>query len=311
MYFVNRIGKRKYLVSMLAAACVFALVHFADMFLAAHNLHAEEVYLDDLLLAAFVFMFVYVLEYAREQELERTRELEQANRELTRQNEAIGQLSGELLRLQDDERRRIARELHDSIGQLLAAVSMKIAAVSSEGMKLSPVAVNALSEIASLTQEISREIRTISHLLHPPLLDEVGLQCALEWYVEGFAERSRIEVSVEVPKDLGRMRREVETTLFRVVQEALTNVHRHSGSHTAAVRISRMNGSIQLEIEDSGNGISEPKLANSLCSGKTGVGIRGMHERIRQLGGAIDIRSSANGTAVRASIPVENEASIA
>ena len=179
----------------------------------------------------------------------RTQELEQKNAELRK-------LSARLLQIQDEERRRIARELHDSVGQLLAAINMNISNVSKEKAKLSTSAAAAISENVKLVEQVSNEIRTLSHLLHPPLLDEIGLLSALKWYIEGFSERSKIKVTADMPSDLGRLPRDVELSLFRIVQECLTNIHRHSGSLTAFVRLARSRQEVTLEVKDEGRGFS-------------------------------------------------------
>jgi PAS domain S-box-containing protein len=236
---------------------------------------------------------------------ERTRELETKNRELIKQADVVRELSARLLQIQDEERRRIARELHDSVGQMLAAVNMNLAQVEAEIDKLSPEASKAMASNTGLLQEISNEIRTISHLLHPPLLDDVGLQSALEWYIEGFSERSKIQVDLELPDDFGRLPRRLEITLFRVVQECLTNIHRHSGSTTAAVRVARSPNEVRLEVQDAGKGFPAETQA-SLASGKlSGVGLRGMSERLRQMGGQLEVHSNGKGTVVSATLPVE------
>jgi PAS domain S-box-containing protein len=236
---------------------------------------------------------------------ERTGELEMKNVELMRQAEVVRELSARLLQIQDEERRRIARELHDSVGQMLAAVGMNIAQVHREAELLSPAAVKALEDNAGLMEQISSEIRTISHLLHPPLLDEVGLQSALQWYIDGFSERSKIDVDLELPEDFGRLPRNLEITLFRVVQECLTNIHRHSGSSTAAIRVARSENEVRLEVRDAGKGIPAETQA-TMASGKlSGVGLRGMHERLRQMGGQLEVRSNGSGTLVFATLPIE------
>jgi signal transduction histidine kinase len=244
-----------------------------------------------------------------ERVVERTRELETKNLELVRQADVVRELSARLLQIQDEERRRIARELHDSVGQMLAAVNMNLAQVHGESDALSPETAKSLMDCSGLLREISNEIRTISHLLHPPLLDEVGLQSALEWYIEGFGERSKIEVNLELPEDFGRLPRNHEITLFRVVQECLTNIHRHSGSTTASVRVERSENEVRLEVHDAGKGIPVDTQA-TLASGKlSGVGLRGMRERIRQMGGQLAVRSNADGTQISATLPVEPSAS--
>jgi PAS domain S-box-containing protein len=218
------------------------------------------------------------------------------------------ELSGRLLQLQDEEKRRIARELHDGAGQLLAALSMNIAAISTEESRLSPGVARNVDESCSLIDQAISEIRTISHLLHPPLLDEVGLISALNEYINGFGERSNIRVSLDLPSDLERLPRDVELSIFRIVQECLTNVHRHSGSATARVHLSHKPGEIQLQVSDQGRGI-EHEIQDKFLAGKSsGVGLRGMRERIRQLGGGMQIQSSGNGTSVIVFLPVDGKA---
>jgi signal transduction histidine kinase len=224
---------------------------------------------------------------------ERTAELKNANEELRN-------LSGRLLRLQDDDRRRLARELHDSVGQILAALSMNIGIVQSQSHQLDARAANAVLENAALVQQASREIRTLSYLLHPPLLEMTGLAAALRWYVDGFSERSKIKVDLEVPSDFARLPDDSELAIFRIVQECLTNIHRHSGSATAAVRIQQEGSHLVVRILDHGKGIPKEKQLELTTSGRTGVGFGGMRERLRQLGGTLEIRSEGTGTEVTA-----------
>ena len=186
---------------------------------------------------------------------ERTAELEKKNRELLMQTDVVRELSGRLLQIQDEERRRIARELHDSAGQLLAAINMNISKVAREKEKLSTGAGRSVEEAADLVQQALVEIRTMSHLLHPPLLDEVGLESAIRGFIEGFAQRSKIDVNLIVAPGFERLSPDLEITIFRVIQECLTNVHRHSGSRKAEVRLTRRHGCIHLEVSDEGKGI--------------------------------------------------------
>ena len=223
--------------------------------------------------------------------------------ELDRSNQNLRELSARLMQLQDDERRRIARELHDSVGQMLAALGMNLATVGTDIERLTKTA-NTINDSAALVQELSREVRTISHLLHPPLLDEAGLASALHWYVDGFAERSKIKVDLEIPAGFERLARESETAIFRTVQECLTNIHRHSGSPTAKIRIAISDGHICVEVEDRGKGIPSEKQFELASTGTPGVGIRGMRERLRQLGGSLDIHSNGKGTVIVARLPV-------
>jgi signal transduction histidine kinase len=218
----------------------------------------------------------------------------------------LGELSARLLHLQDEERRRIARELHDSVGQTLAALSMNLAAIGADIERLAKTATT-ISDSTALVNDMSSDIRTISYLLHPPLLDEAGLTSALTWYVKGFAERSKIEVNLRIPDDFGRLSRDLETAIFRVVQECLTNIHRHSGSPVARIFIAHADGHVRIEVEDKGNGIAPQKRTEIMASttGTPGVGIRGMRERLRQLGGSLEIRSNGEGkgTLVTAHLP--------
>jgi signal transduction histidine kinase len=234
---------------------------------------------------------------------ERTRELEQRNVELGKQAELVRELSGRLLEMRDEERRHIARELHDGLGQIIAAVHMNLSRITVEPQKLPPDAAKAASEAVSLTEQLSREVRTLSHLLHPPLLDELGLQSALRWYTEGFADRSKIKVTVEMPPDFGRLPRDLEMHIFRIVQECLTNVHRHSASSIAIVRLNHEQERVRLEVEDAGKGISREKQLAFKSEGRMGVGIRGMRERVRQFGGTLEIKSSPSGTRVIVDLP--------
>ncbi len=223
--------------------------------------------------------------------------------ELDKTNQNLRELSARLMQLQDDERRRIARELHDSVGQMLAALGMNLAAVGTDIERLVKTA-NKVNDSAALVQELSREVRTISHLLHPPLLDEAGLASALHWYVEGFAERSKIQVDLEIPADFERLERESETAIFRTVQECLTNIHRHSESPTARIRVVVSDGHVCVEVEDRGRGIPAEKQFEMASTGTPGVGIRGMRERLRQLGGSLDIHSNGKGTLIMARLPL-------
>lgn len=202
-----------------------------------------------------------------------------------------------LQRIQEEERKRIARDLHDSVGQLLAAIAMNISIVQAQSDKLDAKAARAVSDNAKLVAQASSEIRTISHLLHPPLLDLAGLASALRWYVDGFSERSHIKVDLEIPADLGRLPSDMEIAIFRIVQECLTNIHRHSGSATAAIRLFWEDERLIVQVEDYGKGIPAEKK-QELESGRGGVGFGGMRERVRQLGGILEIRSQGSGTLV-------------
>jgi signal transduction histidine kinase len=230
--------------------------------------------------------------------------------ELDTVNKSLRDLSARLLQLRDDERRRIARELHDSVGQLLAGLTMNLSAVRADIDRLSRTAA-ALTDSEALVEEMSKEVRTISHLLHPPLLDEAGLVSAVRWYVEGFAQRSKINVDLDLPADFGRLSPELETAIFRIVQECLTNIHRHSGSPIAKIRLLHLDGHVLVEVEDNGKGIPVEKREEMAAAGTPGVGIRGMRERIRQLGGTLEISSNGNGTVILARLPAVKNSSTA
>jgi PAS domain S-box-containing protein len=230
---------------------------------------------------------------------ERTAELNQANRNLR-------DLSGRLMQLRDEERRRLARDLHDSVGQLLSAAGMNISLVQAQSHKLDEPGRRAVAENATLVKQISDEIRTISYLLHPPLLDEAGLASALQIYVDGFAMRSKIKIEMDIPSDFGRLSSDLEIAIFRTVQECLTNIHRHSESSQAAIRIRQSDGQVVLIVEDSGIGMPAELLPQMNIDGG-GVGFRGMRERLRQLGGTLRIDSNGNGTVVTATLPREEK----
>jgi PAS domain S-box-containing protein len=234
----------------------------------------------------------------------RTQELRRRNSEILQQSDQLRDLSGRLMSLQDEERRRIARELHDSAGQNLAALSISIARIKEEA-KGDPAQLSArIKEARDLVQHLSDEIRTTSYLLHPPMLDEMGLSYAIGWYIDGLKERSGLSVEVNITDDLGRLAPEIELAIFRLVQECLTNIHRHSESKTAVIRIARDSDKIYAEVQDHGKGIPPERLAGIQSQG-VGVGIRGMRERVRQSHGDLTIDSNALGTKVTAVFPAE------
>jgi PAS domain S-box-containing protein len=234
------------------------------------------------------------------------------NRDVTPRKEAeeaLRNLSARLLQLQDEERRRIARELHDSTGQSLAALVIHLSAVSAKIADVDPAAADLLREAILLSQKASDETRTLSYLLYPPTLDYAGLRSALEWYIEGFTQRSKVKVDLNVSLGANRLPEIVERTLFRIVQETLTNIFRHSGSDTASVQIEVRSGIVRLEVADNGKGIPEEILATLNSSGgQLGVGIRGMRERLRQLGGWLQIKSSETGTKIIVTLSIKESA---
>ena len=224
--------------------------------------------------------------------------------------EALHQLSTRLLQLQDEERRRLGRELHDSLAQSVLAVNLNLAQAAQSSDSLSERAKHALAEARRLLQGMSREIRTLSYLLHPPLLDELGLVSAIREYAEGFSERSGVKMELHLQTGFGRLPQEAETALFRIVQESLTNIQRHSGSQTAMIRLSGDSTCVNLDVSDRGRGMASNAMEGGNGSGsRLGVGILGMRERMTQLGGKLEIDSSPSGTTVRVSIPLRAEVS--
>lgn len=227
---------------------------------------------------------------------ERTGELKVAN-------EGLRELSTRLLKMRDEERRRLARELHDSVGQLLAAITMNLDLIGRESNKLSSQSVQALADNGSMVREVMQSIRTISHLLHPPLLDEAGLPSALQWYVDEFSKRSGIRVDLDCEDSTDRLPSEMETAIFRIIQECLGNVHRHSESQTASIRLEISGDRAFLEVRDEGKGIPDNMQEELKSKGHMGVGLRGIRERIAQFGGELQIDSGSTGTVVTAVIP--------
>jgi len=228
-----------------------------------------------------------------------------AERQLNDSYTQMRTLTGRLMRAQDDERRRIAQMLHETTAQDLAGLKMHLARLSRTAGDLSGADRDALTESIALAEQSITQIRTLSYLLHPPFLDEAGLLSALRWYAAGFTERSGIRVELELPGHFDRLPRDVETALFRIVQESLINIHRHAGSETARIRLRRDAGVLVLEIEDRGHGIPSALLEPIRSGGGTaGVGIAGMSERVEQLGGRLEILSSDSGTTVRARLPL-------
>jgi signal transduction histidine kinase len=219
--------------------------------------------------------------------------------QLERANEELQHLSAHALNAQDEERRRIARELHDGVGQYLAAMKMSFD-VALLHRNLEDPGSEPLRDCLTLVDRCTKEIRTMSHLLHPPLLEEMGLASAVPWYVSGFQERSGIEVELDMPSDFDRLAPPVEVVLFRVLQESLTNIHRHSGSKRATIRLQVESGQATLTVEDQGKGFDSRGREFSV-----GVGIAGMRERVRELGGQFQIRSAAGGTVVEVAVPLQ------
>jgi PAS domain S-box-containing protein len=233
----------------------------------------------------------------------RTRELEERGKVLLKQSEQMQILSRRLLQVQDEERRRIARELHDSAGQTLTVLGISLGELIRETQETAPNVAKHAEAAEQIVRQLSQELRTTSYLLHPPLLDEIGLASALAWYVEGLSARSGIHIDLKIPEDFGRIQRDIELVVFRLVQESLTNIHRHSGAKNAVIRIARVRDAVSVEVWDDGKGMPAEKLAE-VQRGGSGVGIGGMRERVRQFEGEMRIESSASGTKILVSIPV-------
>ena len=238
-------------------------------------------------------------------EIVRTRDLELIQRENVRSSRA---LSARILELQDVERRRIARELHDSVGQYLVGLKINLEQLLGTRANLSPAHEKLLAETIDLAERSMLEVRTISHLLHPPLLDEVGLESAIRWYADGFAQRCALKVSLDLDPITNRLPKEVELALFRVLQESLTNVHRHAGAKSIEVILTCSTGHLVLSVIDDGRGISSEVLKRFRSGRASGVGLAGMRERLAELDGTLEVERSSNGTVVRATIPVEERA---
>jgi signal transduction histidine kinase len=240
---------------------------------------------------------------------ERTRELQVALSKLQQEirvraeaEESRRRLSARMLNIQDEERRRIARELHDSMGQTLAALKMTVSPLASAAPKGSHTS-KSLEDALALIDEAIRQTRTLSHLLHPPMLDELGFASAASWYVTGFAQRSGIAVQLELP-DEQRFPEATELTLFRVLQESLTNILRHSGSKKADVRLEMPGQQLILTIRDYGKGIAPERIEKFIHAGTdVGVGLGGMRERVRDLGGELGLESDGTGTTVKVTLP--------
>lgn len=237
--------------------------------------------------------------------LDRTAALEREIAERKRVEEDLRELTGRLLQLKDEEQRKLARELHDSVGQLLVALSMNQSEMLNDP-QIMPATKELIMANACFVSQLSAEIRTISHLLHPPLLDEVGLGAGLRGFIEGFCARSKITVELEISPHLPRFQPELETAIFRIVQECLTNIYRHSGGDSAVVRLLTEPSGIRLEVRDFGTGTAPDTIQNL----QSGVGLRGMHQRVRQLRGTLEITSARPGVRVVATFPLRNDESV-
>jgi PAS domain S-box-containing protein len=239
-------------------------------------------------------------EILRDSEREFRRLSQSLDSEVRSRTRELQELSWQLMRARDEERRHVARELHDSAGQSLAVLAMEVDQLL---QKTPPELVADTERIRETVRQLHGEIRTTSYLLHPPLLDESGLQAAINWYASGLTDRTGLAIDIDAPDDLGRLPRDVELVFFRFIQESLTNIHRHSGAKKAWIVMSRSSSDVTAEVRDNGNGMS-PERLSQIRSGGSGVGISGMRERIRQFQGSMQIESDPGGTRVSVTIPI-------
>src|SRR5216683_867755 len=240
------------------------------------------------------------------------RDLQDSQRKLQDSERSLRELSFHLLRTQDEERQRIGRDLHDSLGQYLSVLKMKLDSLKSSPSKMFPHDLAELNSCAQIAEDAVKEVRTISYLLYPPMLEEMGLKSAISWYLDGFTKRSGIRTTFEVSPALGRLAPDVELATFRVLQESLTNVHRHSGSPTADVRLLLDDDNFILRVSDQGKGVNlnNFELPGQDWTGAHGVGLRGMRERMRQIEGNLELWSSEEGTTVTATVPLRHAAAV-
>ena len=248
---------------------------------------------------------ILVSEALRKEIAQRT----EAQRKLHDSEKSLRQLSLRLLQTQDEERRRIGRDLHDSVGQYLVGLKMKVDSLKSVAERTQREDISELAECSQMIEEAIKEVRTISYILFPPMLEELGLKSAIPWYLEGFTKRSGIKTTFEVSPEFDRIRGDLELALFRVLQESLTNVHRHSGSSTAIVRLYSNGPTVVLQVADEGKGTLAKNLefpAHDLMGAAFGVGLRGMTERMRQLRGDLQISSTEGGTTITATLPLRD-----
>jgi len=235
------------------------------------------------------------------QVLLRTEEIRQGNLEILEQSKQLRELSRRLVQSQDEERRRIARELHDSAGQIMTALGLHLAVITQGALK--PEVRRAAQESLEMVRQLSNEIRTVSYLLHPPLLDENGLPEAIRWYAKGLENRGGFKIDLDIPEEFGRLPQDLEVAIFRIVQECLTNIHRHAGARTVTIRMTHKAQEACLEIQDDGAGIPDNVLAR-IRTQRSGAGMTGIQERVRHLGGSLDIESGPGGTKILVAFPL-------
>jgi signal transduction histidine kinase len=220
---------------------------------------------------------------------------------------AVQRLSAHLLQLQDEERRRIARQLHDTTAQNLAAIRLNLAIVRRSVDTANLKVLQSLDESLALTDESIGEVRTLAYLLHPPMIEEAGLLVTLRWFAQGFEARSGIRVTLDFPEVLSRLPLEMETAIFRIVQEGLNNIQRHSGSTVANIRIERPPDVLRLQIEDEGQGLPLHLRGDDVVTAAAGVGIASIRERVRELGGTMTVQSSDDGTVLSVTLPLSED----
>ena len=253
-----------------------------------------------LMFAAAVIFLAYNF-HLLSREVSRTREMERVQRENVRSSRA---LSARILELQDAERRKVARELHDSVGQYLVGLKMNLDQLQNSSPDFNPLHSKLLAETIDLAEHSIAEVRTISHLLHPPLLDEVGFESAARWYADGFAKRCGLKVNLQLAEIVNRLPKEVELALFRVLQESLTNVHRHANAKSIEIVLTCITGRVILTVHDDGRGISRDVVKRFRSGLASGVGLAGMRERLAELDGVLEVETRTRGTTVRATIPI-------
>jgi signal transduction histidine kinase len=229
-------------------------------------------------------------------------ELHRKARQLEILNQELRRLSHSLMTAQDEERRRISRELHDGLGQDLTAAKMMLGGLVQPNQLKDSTENKTIAEVLSMMDSAIEQVRTMSHLLHPPLLDEMGLLSALRWYTEGFAKRSGVETVLDVPKNFPRLEPEIEMAIFKIVQESLTNVFRHAEAKRAAVQLEERDGCALVSIEDNGKGIGSG--GEELHPNSYGIGVIGIKQRAAEYDGQVTLRNTGSGTRVEVKIPL-------
>jgi signal transduction histidine kinase len=301
----TEIEARSLRFSQQLAASLQSMYDSEQVLLQSRQQTSEQMYEGTVIVLVLSFVLAFALLasnfYFLYGELKRRRSAEETLRAV---GDSYRRLSTRLLELQDEERRKLARELHDSVGQYLALLKMNLVRVGASPVAQDSACGEMLGEAMQWTDRTIAEIRTVSHLLHPPMLDEVGFGSAGRWYIEEFGKRSGIQVNLDLPQDADRLSPETELVLFRVLQEGLTNVHRHSGAKKVDIRMVRNQDEVRLTLRDYGHGMSPEALKRFDTGIGIGVGLAGMRERVAELGGTMTIDSDPRGTSVQVSLPV-------